>query len=63
MLLLDYNHLIEFLEEIESIKRVVRIDKVEFVQSGETELMKKDPLEWIPVTVQLTTFYSEDVGE
>ncbi|MHA6259328.1 hypothetical protein ACXYMX_05360 [Sporosarcina sp. CAU 1771] len=61
MMVLDYDQLLVFLEEIESIERVVRIDSVDFVQSGEAEMMQKDPDELIPVTVQLTTFYSEDV--
>jgi len=59
---LDYDHLLTFLQEVEAIERVVRIDAVEFQQPGEEEFAQENPDERIPVIVQLTTFYSEEVG-
>ncbi|MFD1927293.1 hypothetical protein ACFSFY_04350 [Sporosarcina siberiensis] len=63
MVVPNYDHLLRFLEEIESIERVIRIDTVEFIQNGEVDLMKIEPLEEILVSVQLTTFYSEELVE
>ncbi|MBO1911591.1 hypothetical protein J4G37_43225, partial [Microvirga sp. 3-52] len=60
---LDYDHLLKFLQEIEGIDRVVRIDEVDFYQPGELELAQKDPDKRLDVTVQLTTFFSEDMGD
>ncbi|MCZ2259825.1 hypothetical protein [Sporosarcina sp. G11-34] len=59
---LDYDHLLTFLQEVEDLERVVRIDAVEFKQPGEFELAQENPDERIPVIVQLTTFYSEEAG-
>ena len=61
-MVVDYEHLLLFLREVEAIERVVRIDSIEFEQIGEVEFAQIDPDERISVTVQLTTFYSEDVG-
>jgi type IV pilus assembly protein PilO len=61
IMVLDYDHLLRFLSEIEEVERIVRIDSVEFLQPGEVELAQKNPDERISVTVQLTTFYSEEV--
>ncbi len=62
MLVLDETHLMGFLKELEGIERIIRIDRVEFQEPGEVELTKLAPDKRIPVTVQLTTFYAEDVG-
>jgi len=59
---LDYDHLLLFLHEVEEIERVVRIDSVEFNQPGEEEFTQENPDERVTVSVQLTTFYSEEVG-
>lgn len=59
---LDYEHLLQFLNEVEEIERIVRIDSVNFYQPGEEELAQEDPDERLSVSVQLTTFYSEEVG-
>lgn len=56
----DYEHLLSFLKEIESIERVIRVDQVEFSQIGEEGFAEKDMDESIIVTIQLTTFYSEE---
>jgi type IV pilus assembly protein PilO len=60
---LDYNHLLNFLHEIEGLDRVVRIDEVNFYQPGELELAQEEPDKRLDVTVQLTTFFSEDMGD
>lgn len=63
MQVIDEAHLMGFLEEIEAIERIVRIDNVEIVQvPGEKELTQLKPNKQIPVKVQLTTFYAEDVA-
>ncbi|MFJ7933527.1 hypothetical protein [Sporosarcina sp. NPDC096371] len=62
MQVLDEAHLMDFLKELESIERIVRIGRVEFNSPGEEELTKLTPDKRIAVTVQLTTFYAEDVN-
>lgn len=56
----DYDHLLMFIKEIESIERIKRIEDIQFSQQGEEELTKKEPDESVIVTLQLTTFYSEE---
>ena len=56
----DYEHLLTFIKEIESIERVIRVDQVEFNQIGEEGFAEKEVDESIIVTIQLTTFYSEE---
>jgi type IV pilus assembly protein PilO len=58
---LDYDHLLKFLHEIEGLDRVVRIDEVNFYQPGELELAQEEPDKRLDVTVQLTTFFSENM--
>jgi type IV pilus assembly protein PilO len=48
----DISIVVNLLEEIEKVERVVRIDSVSFNQNNEQQE--------IAVTIQLTTFYSED---
>ena len=60
---LDYDHLLKFLHEIEGLNRVVRIDEVNFFQPGELEFAQKEPDKRLDVTVQLTTFFSENMGD
>jgi type IV pilus assembly protein PilO len=60
---LDYDHLLKFLHEIEGLERVVRIDEVNFYQPGELELAQEEPDKRLDVTVQLTTFFSEDMED
>lgn len=59
---LDYDHLLKFLNEVEEVERVIRIDSVNFSKSGEEKMAQENPDERITVSVQLTTFYSEEVG-
>jgi type IV pilus assembly protein PilO len=61
MQVLDEAHLMIFLQELEAVERIVRIDGVEFLAPGEVELTQHDPDKQIAVKVQLTTFYAEDV--
>ncbi|WP_172369035.1 hypothetical protein [Sporosarcina jiandibaonis] len=60
---LDYDHLLQFLREVEGIERVVRIDEVNFYQPGELELAQEEPDKRLDVTVQLTTFFSENMED
>ncbi len=62
MQVLDEAHLMLFLQELEAIERIVRIDGVSINEvPGVVELTQPNPDKKIPVTVQLTTFYAEDV--
>lgn len=65
MQVIDEAHLMLFLQELESIERIVRIDGVEIGSGlaipGEKILTQLDPDKKVPVKVQLTTFYAEDV--
>lgn len=56
----DYDHLLIFIREVEAIERVKRIEDIQFNQQGEEELTKKEPDESMFVTLQITTFYSEE---
>lgn len=56
----DHDHLLLFMEEIEKIERLKRIESIQFSQVGEVELSVESPDESIVVTIQVTTFYSEE---
>lgn len=58
----DYEHLLTFIKEVEAVERSIRIDGVSFSQIGEEGFATEDLDESIVVTIQLTTFYSEEVG-
>ncbi|MEK5039101.1 hypothetical protein [Sporosarcina sp. FSL K6-3457] len=65
MQMLDEAHLMLFLQELEAIERIVRIDGVDISNPpapGELELTDVKPYKQIFVKVQLTTFYAEDVA-
>lgn len=59
----DYDHLLDFIREIESIERIKRIENIVFSQGGEAELQVEKPDETIVVTLQVTTFYSEEEAD
>lgn len=56
----DYDHLLEFVKEIESLERIKRIEDISFSKGGEAELEVIDANESMTVTLQVTTFYSEE---
>lgn len=56
----DYDHLLDFIEEIEALERIKRIEDISFSQGGEAELEVIDADETMTVTLQVTTFYSEE---
>lgn len=56
----DYDHLLIFIKEVEANERIKRIEDIEFTQGGEVELEVKDPNKSMIVTLQITTFYSEE---
>lgn len=55
----DEAHLLQFIQEIEALERVIRVDDIRFTLRGEAELAVEEPDETIGVTLQLTTFYAE----
>ncbi|AOV07602.1 hypothetical protein [Sporosarcina ureilytica] len=57
------DQLLQFIQEIEALDRVIRVDDVQFSKAGEEELASENPDESIGVTIQLTTFYSGVGGE
>lgn len=59
----DYEHLLAFIREIEAIERIKRIEEVTYSQGGEAELKAVDADETITVTLQVTTFYSEEEAD
>ena len=59
----DYEHLLTFLKGIESMERVIRIDHVSFNQIGEEGFAEGNVDESTIVTIELTTFYSEEEAD
>ncbi|MDS9471332.1 hypothetical protein [Sporosarcina pasteurii] len=55
----DKAHLLHFIQEIEALERVIRVDDIRFTLDGEADLAVKEPDETINIMLQITTFYSE----
>ncbi|MEK4486610.1 potassium transporter [Psychrobacillus sp. FSL H8-0484] len=53
----DYDHLKVFIEELENLERIVRVDQIGFSMPGEEQLYELDSEETISAEIQLTTFY------
>lgn len=53
----DYDHLKVFIEELENLERIVRVDQIGFSMPGEEQLYDLDSEETISAEIQLTTFY------
>lgn len=53
----DYDHLKAFIEELEDLERIVRIDQIKFTMPGEEQLHEMDSEKTISAEIQLTTFY------
>ncbi|QBK25740.1 potassium transporter [Ureibacillus thermophilus] len=55
----DFNHLVNFIKEIEKIKRIMHIDAINFSLPGEESEFDEDSEDSITATVKVTTFYYE----
>lgn len=55
----DFEHLVDFIKEIEKIERIMHIDIIEFALPGEELELSEVEEESIEATVQVTTFYYE----
>lgn len=54
----DHEHFMKFIKEIEALKRVTRVDKLEFFKPAEKELeFQENPNETMAFTIHVTTFY------
>lgn len=53
----DYDHLKVFIEELENLERIIRVDQIGFSMPGEEQLYELDSEETISAEIQLTTFY------
>lgn len=53
----DYDHLKQFMEELEKAERIVRVDQLSFSLPGEEQYYKVDSVDSISVEIQVTTFF------
>lgn len=56
----NYDQLVLFVEEVENLKRIYRVDQVTLTAPGEEQLLDKDQGDDITATIQLTTFYHDE---
>lgn len=56
----DYDHLKMFMEELESMERIVRIDQLSFALPGEEQLFEMDSEETVSAQIQVTTFFYDE---
>lgn len=56
----NYDQLVLFVEEIENLQRIYRVDQVTLSAPGEDQLLDKELLDDLEATIQLTTFYHEE---
>lgn len=59
----DYDHLLTFIREVEAIERLKRIEDIAFSSGGEADLKGAEADEAMVVTLQVTTFYSEEEAD
>lgn len=57
---LDMQDLLAFIQEIEQIERIMKIDTVSISSPGEEEQLQGDADSTFKATIQITTFYYED---
>lgn len=53
----DYDHFKLFIEELEALERIVRVDQLSFSMPGEEQFYEMDSDETIAAEIQVTTFY------
>lgn len=56
----NYDQLVLFVEEIENLQRIYRVDQITLSAPGEDQLLDKEALDDLEATIQLTTFYHEE---
>ncbi|MFJ5768470.1 hypothetical protein [Psychrobacillus sp. NPDC093180] len=56
----NYDQLVLFVEEVENLKRIYRVDQVILSAPGEEQLLDEDQEDDIAATIQLTTFYHDE---
>lgn len=56
----DYDQLVLFVEEIENLQRIYRVDQITLSGPGEDQLLNEEELDDIAATIQLTTFYHDE---
>lgn len=56
----SYEHFTTFVEEVEKIDRIMRIDQVNMAAPGEQEIVDKSEEEATAATIQITTFYYDE---
>ena len=55
----DYESLLRFIREVESLERVVRVDTISYSLPTEQDRLSADFSELVNATIQVTTFYYE----
>lgn len=53
----DYDHLMQFMEELEKTERIVRVDQLSFSLPGEEQFYEMDSVDAISAEIQVTTFF------
>ncbi|TQR14833.1 potassium transporter [Psychrobacillus soli] len=53
----DYDHFMQFMEELEKTERIVRVDQLSFSLPGEEQFYVMDSVDAILAEIQVTTFY------
>ncbi|MDI2588248.1 hypothetical protein OR571_14285 [Psychrobacillus sp. NEAU-3TGS] len=56
----NYDQLVLFVEEVENLKRIYRVDQIILSAPGEEQLLDEDQEDDIAATIQLTTFYHDE---
>lgn len=56
----DYDHFKLFIEELETLERIVRVDQLSFAVPGEEQFYEMDSDETIAAEIQVTTFYYDE---
>lgn len=57
----NYDQLVLFVEEIENLQRIYRVDKITLSAPGEDQLLDKEASDDLEAIIQLTTFYHEEL--
>ena len=56
----SYEQLVLFVEEMEKMSRIMRVDQVELTAPGESEIVDKTYEDALAATIQITTFYYDE---
>lgn len=55
----DYQHLLQFIDELENLERIMHVDSINFTLPGEEVNLRGDVIETVTASIQVTTFYYE----